>query len=90
MTPYNHAEQIDQALAQHLSTLHDALFDVLAALLTFLLFITSLTHALVRIVYALVGIIIWTFALWIVGLQTLQKKVVARSQTSPFRELHDE
>ena len=76
--------QIDAALMAHLSTLHDAFFDLLAALITLLIFVTSLTHAIIRMAYALVGIVLWTLALWMTLLQVLQKKVVARSHTSPF------
>jgi protein-S-isoprenylcysteine O-methyltransferase Ste14 len=82
--------QIDAALAGHLATLHDAFFDLLAALITLLIFAVSLTHAVIRMMYAVVGIVLWTLALWMTLLQMLQKKVVARSHTSSFREVRHE
>lgn len=80
--------QIDAALAGHLATLHDAFFDLLAAVITLLLFVTTLTHSIIRMLYAVVGIVIWSLALWITVLQALQGKIVARSHTSPFRETY--
>lgn len=76
---------IDAAMAAHLQTLRDACFDMLAALLTIFLGFISLIHAIVRVVYALVGLTVWTLGVWIIALQALQTQCIQRSSSSPFR-----
>lgn len=92
ITPYDHQhDEINAAMQMHLSTLHDAFFDFLAAIIAVLLGITSILHAVIRIAYAGIGLLIWTLGLWMIALQSLRAKCVARSSTSPFRkEVQDE
>lgn len=77
---------IDAAMAVHIQTLHDAAFDLLAALLTILLGIISFIHAVARILYAFQGMLVWTLGVWIIALQALHSKCVSKSSTSPFRK----
>lgn len=90
MTSYETNKQqskvIDAAMAMHISTLHDAAFDLLAALLTILLGLSSLIHAVVRFFYGLVGMVVWTFGLWIIFLQWAKAYCIQKSSTSPFRQ----
>lgn len=79
-------KQIDAAMALHISTLHDAAFDGLGALLNILIGLFSLLHALVRVSYALVGLATWTLGVWIISLQSFHAWCVSKSSTSPFRK----
>jgi hypothetical protein len=88
--PQQHAE-IDAAMKMHIETLHDASMDAFVALLTILIGVTSFMHALVRVVYACIGLATWTLGVWIVALQAVRAECIKRSSTSPFRrEVQDE
>ena len=77
--------EIEAAMAAHIATLRDAFYDLLSALLTVILGIVSIAHALIRMTYALTGMIVWMLGVWIVAIQALRAKTIARSSTSPFR-----
>lgn len=94
MTSYDSRQQqkqIDAAMALHVQTLRDAAFDSLSALLTIILGILSFIHAIVRVLYASIGMVVWTLGVWLIALQALRAQCIAHSATSPFRrEVQDE
>ncbi|BCL83192.1 hypothetical protein ccbrp13_56570 [Ktedonobacteria bacterium brp13] len=91
MTPIQQPHnEIEQAMKMHIATLHDACFDLLAAIIAVILGITSVLHSLTRIAYAGIGLIVWTLGVWMISLQWLRKQCITRSSTSPFREVSNE
>lgn len=89
MTQFEQKQQhteIDAAMQQHIATLHDAAFDAIVALLGILLGILSFIHAIVRVIFAIVGLVVWTLGVWLIALKALRQQCVSRSSTSPFRD----
>lgn len=78
--------EIDTALSSNLAALKDAFLDLLAALILCLVAGFSLVHAVLRIAFAFLGLLLWSFALLIVGLYRLRAWAVSRSSSS----LHSE
>lgn len=78
--------EIEAAWAQQKLVLHDACFDALSGLLTILLGLFSFIHAAVRVVSGLVGLLIWTIALWIIFLQWARAYCIKQSSISPFKQ----
>lgn len=62
----------DAALQSHLCGLRSAFYDFLGALITLLLFIFSIIHAVVRIIYNLFGLLVWWLGVVIVLLEVVQ------------------
>lgn len=77
--------QIDQALGANLTALKEAFFDLLAALLLCLIAGVSVAHAGVRLVFAVVGLLLWALALITTFLYWLRSLAVARSSSSLHR-----
>src|SRR5689334_21389185 len=75
-------QAIESALQQNLQTLGEALLDLLAALILVVIVVFSLTHALCRIVFAVLGLLLWTGALAITALYWLRAWLVAHSSSS--------
>lgn len=91
ITYKQHHNEIEQAMKMHIATLHDASIDLLVALQTILLGLLSLVHAVIRIAYASIGLVVWMLGVWIIALQCLRTKTIEKSSTSPFRvEVHNE
>jgi 4-hydroxybenzoate polyprenyltransferase len=75
-------QEIEGALQQNLRTLGEAFLDLLAALILVVIVAVSLTHALLRIVFAVLGLLLWTGALIITALYWLRAWSVSRSSSS--------
>jgi len=78
--------EIDTALASNLAALKDAFLDLLAALVLCLVAGFSLVHAVLRIAFAFLGLLLWVFALLIVGLYWLRAWLASRSSSSLHTE----
>ncbi len=76
------AQEIERALQQNLQSLVEALLDLLAALLLVVIVVLSLAHALVRIAFAGLGLLLWAGALAITALYWLRAWSVSRSTSS--------
>jgi 4-hydroxybenzoate polyprenyltransferase len=75
-------QAIESALQQNLKTLGEAFLDLLAALILVLIVVFSLVHAFLRIVFAVLGLLLWVGALLITFLYWLRAWSVARSTSS--------
>jgi hypothetical protein len=75
-------QEITAALDANLVTLHDGFFDLLAALILVVTALFSCIHAIVRIVFALLGLLMWALALLITWLYWLRAWAVSRSTSS--------
>jgi hypothetical protein len=85
--------EINTALESNLSTLKDAFFDLLAALVLCLVAFFSLLHAGLRLLFGFLGLLLWSLALLITFFYWLRSLAVARSSSSlhtqfPTREIH--
>lgn len=78
--------EIDTALASNLAALKDAFLDLLAALVLCLVAVFSLVHAVLRIAFAGLGLLLWSLALLIVGLYNLRAWAVKKSSSSLHTE----
>ncbi len=78
--------EIDSALHFNLAALKEGFFDLLAALVLFLIAICSIAHAVLRMVFAVLGLLLWTLALLIVFLYWLRAWAVGRSSSSVHTE----
>jgi hypothetical protein len=78
--------EIDSALHSNLDALKEAFFDLLAALVLFLIAICSIVHAVLRMVFAGLGLLLWSLALLIVFLYWLRAWAVGRSSSSVHTE----
>ena len=52
-------QEIDVALWQNLTSLKEALCDLLAAIVLLLIAVLSLLHALLRLGFATIGLLLW-------------------------------
>ncbi len=75
-------QEIDMALQTNLIALRDALLDVLAALILIVTSLFSLLHAVLRVVFALLGLFLWAIALLITFLFWLRAWSVSRSSNT--------
>ncbi len=75
-------QEIERALQQNLQSLGEALLDLLAALILVVIVVVSLAHALVRIAFAVLGLLLWVGALAIMALYWLRAWAVSRSASS--------
>jgi hypothetical protein len=78
--------EIDSALHSNLDALKEAFFDFLGALVLLLIAICSIAHAVLRMVFAGLGLLLWSLALLIVFLYWLRAWAVARSSSSVHTE----
>lgn len=78
-------QEIDQALQQNLRSLGEALADLLAALLLVLICVCSLVHALLRLTFAVCGLLLWVMALLLTALYWLRAWSVSRSVVTAHR-----
>ncbi len=75
-------QEIDASLTVHLETLRDGFFDLLAALILLVTAVVSCVHALFRLLYAFVGLALWSLALLITFLYWARAWAVSRSSSS--------
>ncbi len=75
-------QEISEALQANLATLRDSWFDLLAALLLVVIALCSCVHALVRVLFGLCGLVLWSLALLITWLYWLRSWAVAHSANS--------
>lgn len=75
-------QEIDTALNANLATLRDGFFDLLAALILVMTALFSCVHAIVRMVFAALGLFMWALALLITFLYWLRAWAVSRSASS--------
>jgi hypothetical protein len=91
LSPLSRDQQIDAALQMNLTTLKEAFFDWLAALVLALVAVVSLCHATLRIGFAILGLLLWSLALFVVFLYWVRSLCVAQSSSSLHRQFdHDE
>lgn len=76
---------IEAAWAQHKLVLKQAFFDGVVALLTILLGLFSFIHAVVRMSYGLIGMLVWAIGLWNVFLQWLID-ICAEHSSTPHKQ----
>ena len=82
MTPTTRIEEIDAALHANLSALKDAFLDLLAAVVLCIIACCSLLHAVLRIAFAVLGLLLWALALLITFLYWLRSWAVSRSAST--------
>jgi hypothetical protein len=75
-------QEIHAALDMNLATLRDGFFDLLAALVLMLTALFSCLHAVVRMLFALLGLFMWALALLITFLYWLRAWAISRSASS--------
>lgn len=78
-------KEIQDALQANITTLSEALCDLVAAVVLCLVAVLSLVHAVVRLLFGGVGLLLWALALVIVGLNWLRSWAVSRSGSSIHR-----
>lgn len=78
--------EIDGALHANLAALKEGFFDLLAALVLLFIAVFSILHAVLRMVFAGLGLLLWSLALLIVFLYWLRAWAVARSSSSVHTE----
>jgi glucan phosphoethanolaminetransferase (alkaline phosphatase superfamily) len=78
-------QEIDMALQQNLMSLKEAFCDLLAALILFVVSLFSILHAVLRIAFAVLSLVLWALALFIRFLYWLQSWAVARSSSTLHR-----
>lgn len=77
--------EINIALHSNLGAMKEGFFDLLAALVLFVIAFCSCLHAVFRIAFAFLGLVLWALALLIVFLYWLRAWAVARSSSSLHR-----
>lgn len=83
-------KEIDAALRTNGAALKESLLDLLAALILCVIAVVSLVHAGARFVYAVLGLLLWSLALFVTFLYWLRSLAVARSSSSLHKEFrHD-
>jgi hypothetical protein len=75
-------QEIDAALKANVKALKDALFDLLAAMILYIIAVVSLFHAGLRIAFAFLGLVLWSLALLVTFLYWLRSWAVARSSST--------
>lgn len=88
LTPQEQA--IDNALHSNLTTLKEGFLDFLAGLLLCIIALVSVLHAVIRMVFAGLGLLLWALALLITFLYWLRAWIVSRSATTVHRLSADE
>jgi hypothetical protein len=72
-------QEIDASLTTHFDTLRAGFFDLLAALILVVTGLVSCVHAVLRMMYAFVGLALWSLALLITFLYWARAWAVSRS-----------
>jgi hypothetical protein len=75
-------QEITAALNTNLATLRDGFFDLLAALILVLTALFSCVHAILRMLFAFLGLLLWSLALLITFLYWLRAWAVSRSSST--------
>ena len=75
-------KEIDSALTANWTALFDAFLDLLAALILLVTTLFSFLHAILRIAFAALGLMLWSLALLIIGLYWLRSWAVSHSSSS--------
>jgi len=75
-------QEIDSALHTNLTALKEGFFDLLAAFILFIIAFCSCIHAVFRIMFTTLGLILWALALLVVFLYWLRAWVVSKSSSS--------
>lgn len=83
--PLRLEHEIDAALQQNLTSLKEAFFDLLAALTLLLISLFSLLHAVLRLAFAMLGLLLWAVALLVTFLYWLRAWAVSRSHDTLHR-----
>jgi hypothetical protein len=78
-------QEIDAALRANFTSFVEAWCDLLAALILLLISLFSILHAVLRMVFAVVGLFMWAVALFVKFLYWLQSWAVARSSSTLHR-----
>ena len=74
--------EIDVALEQNLTSLKEGLLDLLASLILCMIALCSVVHAVFRLVFAFLGLLLWSLALVVTFLYWLRSWAVSRSSSS--------
>ncbi len=83
LTPQEQA--IDNALHTNLITLKEGFLDFLAGVLLCIIALVSVLHAVIRMLFAGLGLLLWSLALFLTFLYWLRAWVVSRSSTTIHR-----
>jgi hypothetical protein len=75
-------QEIDSALHANLGALKEGSFDLLATLVLLVISLCSCLHAVFRMAFAVLGLVLWALALPIVFLYWLRSWAVARSSST--------
>jgi hypothetical protein len=75
-------QEINAAFSANLATLKDGFFDLLAALVLVLTGLFSCLHAVLRMVFAILGLVLWSLALLITFLYWLRSWLSSKSSRS--------
>ena len=78
-------QEINSALQSNLLAMKEAFLDLLAGVILCLTGLFSVFHAVVRLIWAGLGLLLWALALFLTFLQWLQAWVVARSSSTVHR-----
>lgn len=68
----------DAALHLQLQSLKSAFFALLAGLLTLAIGVLGVTQAIVRLAYAVFGLVVWTLGVWLLALHSLHAYCAAK------------
>ena len=78
-------QQINTALHANLAALKDGFFDLLAAVILCVIAVISVFHAVCRIAFACLGLLLWSLALLVTFLYWLRSLASAHSSSSLHR-----
>jgi hypothetical protein len=78
-------QEIDAALQANLTALREAFCDLLAALIMIIISLLSFLHAVLRVVFATLGLLLWTIALVITLLYGARSWAVSQSTSTLHR-----
>ena len=79
------AVEIESALQTNLATLKDGLYDLLASLVLVIIALLSFVHATTRIMFAVLGLLLWSLALLITFLYWLRAWATSRASNTIHR-----
>jgi hypothetical protein len=81
-------QAIDNALHANLTALKEGFLDFLAGLLLCIIALISVLHAVIRMLFAGLGLLLWSLALSLTFLYWLRDWAVSRSASSIHRREH--
>lgn len=79
-------KEIDAALKTNGAALKESLLDLLAAVILSVIAVVSLVHAGFRLVYAVLGLVLWSLALLVTFLYWLRSLAVSSSSSSLHKQ----